>query len=142
MFSFLIYYSIIRQPLLTYSESTGLFKETRICPLIEIVVNLVLSFVLIKYLDIFGILIGTLVAFLVSEFILKPIIIFKELYKTSSKKYYLQCLKLFIIFLLTSTLEYFIFININIAIENIFIWFLVFLIVFIINFIITLIIYV
>ena len=83
-----LFYTIIRMPINTYMNSAGLFKETRLCPIIESVVNLVLSFILIQVMGLPGVLFATFIAYLVSDYFIKPIIIYKQVFTTSAKKYY------------------------------------------------------
>lgn len=88
LFTLVLAYNIIRIPLITYTEGGGLFKETKICPIIESVVNLSLSFILIKRFGINGCLLGTLISLIVSEYIMKPTIVFKKLFDRSAIEYY------------------------------------------------------
>lgn len=88
LFTISLIYSIIRIPLVTYTEGGGLFKQTKICPIIECIVNLALSIILIKYLGISGCLLGTIISLIISEYLIKPRIIFKELFKKDVFEYY------------------------------------------------------
>ena len=100
LFAIILAYSIIRIPLLTYSEGAGLFKETRICPIIESIINLTLSVILVNFWGINGCLIGTIVSLVVSEYFIKPHIIYKNVFNTKVNEYYKQNFKFFIILLL------------------------------------------
>lgn len=88
MFTIILIYNIIRLPLVTYTEGAGLFKETKICPIIESIVNLTLSLVFIRFLGIVGCLFGTIISLIVSEYIIKPKIIFRKVFKKSVFEYY------------------------------------------------------
>lgn len=83
-----LFYTIIRMPINTYMNSAGLFKETRMCPIIESIVNLSLSFILIQVIGLPGVLFATFIAYLVSDYFIKPIIIYKKLFSEPVKKYY------------------------------------------------------
>lgn len=103
LFTAVLVYNVIRIPLLTYTEGAGLFKETKICPIIESVANLALSIVLIRFYGINGCLIGTIVSLIVSEYLIKPAILYKRLFKESVKNYYLMNIKFVILLILQIT---------------------------------------
>ena len=88
LFTLILIYNIIRIPLITYTEGGGLFKETKICPIIESIVNLLLSIILISIYGINGCLIGTFISLVVSEYVIKSKIIFKKLFDQKATKYY------------------------------------------------------
>ena len=100
LFSMVLIYNIIRMSLVTFTEAAGLFKETKICPIIEAVVNLILSLILVKPLGIEGLLIGTFLALLISEFFIKPHIIFKKIFNKSGLEYYKISYKFIIILII------------------------------------------
>ena len=104
LFSLVLIYNIIRIPLITYTEGGGLFKETRICPIIESVVNFSLSLILISFFGIDGCLLGTLISLIVSEYIIKPNIVFKKLFSKGPIEYY----KINITFILALIIQLFI----------------------------------
>lgn len=85
-----LFYYIIRMPLTAYTNAAGLFKETRLCPIIECVVNLCLSLLLIHQFGIVGILAGTFIAYLVSDYFIKPVIIHHKLFDEKVTSYYLR----------------------------------------------------
>lgn len=83
-------YFIIRMPTNTYVNSAGLFKETKICPIIESVVNLILSFALIQVMGLPGVLFATFIAYLASDYFIRPIIVYQKLFKVPVKGYYIR----------------------------------------------------
>lgn len=82
------FYMIIRMPTNTYVNSAGLFKETRICPIIESVVNLTFSLILVNVLGLPGVLIATFISYIISDYLIKPRIVYKKLFTKSVKEYY------------------------------------------------------
>ena len=88
LFTLVLIYNIIRIPLTTYTEGAGLFKETKICPIIESIVNLGLSLILIQFWGINGCLLGTFISLIISEYIIKPSILFKKIFNRKSIAYY------------------------------------------------------
>lgn len=65
----------------------GIFYQDRYVPIIQAVVNIVASIVLIKLIGLAGVYIGTVIQGMVST-IIKPLIIYKELFGKSSKEYF------------------------------------------------------
>lgn len=84
------FYYIIRMPFRTFVTSAGLFKETKMLPVIETVVNLTLSVVLIQWLGVAGVLIATFIAYMVSDYFIRPVILYKVLFKRTSRVYFVK----------------------------------------------------
>lgn len=139
LFVFLLFYTIIRIVLNNFVSAAGLFKETLICTFLEIIINLIFSLALIKYLGIAGLLIGTSLSLVISEFCIKPFVLNKNLFKNRIYVYYLDCLKYSLFVILIYILFYLLISNINIS--NLFYWFLIGVLIFIINFVLTFIYY-
>lgn len=140
LFSAILTYNIIRIPLITFTEAAGLFKETRICAILEAVINLVLSLILVHFLGMVGLLIGTLSSLIISEFLIKPKIIFNNVFDKKSKEYYKLCYKFILIILLEMLLVYYI--KFNIGISSLLSWLIYSLIFIVLNVIILLFIYI
>lgn len=128
LFVFILFYSIIRIVLNTFTSAAGLFKETLICTFTEIIINLFLSLILVKKIGMCGLLIGTSLSLVISEFCIKPIILNKAVFKNSICIYYIDCLKYMVFVIIIYVILNFLisFININ----NLFIWFIVGILVF------------
>ena len=97
LFTGVLIYNIIRIPLMTYTEGAGLFKKTKICPILESIINLILSIILVNICGINGCLVGTVVSLFISEYLIKPNIIYKNIFKEKVKNYYLMNMKFIII---------------------------------------------
>ena len=121
LFIFLVFYSIIRNNLNIYTNAAGLFKETIICVILEIVINLSLSLVLVHYIGITGVLLATTIAYIVSEYLIKPFILNKHVFNDNIGKYYKDSF----IYVIYIVLFGFLFSKLTslIYIKNIFIWF-------------------
>ena len=136
LFVFLVFYSIIRTIFNIFVTAAGLFKETIICVYLEIGINLTLSLVLIQYLGITGVILATAIAYIISEYILKPSILNKHIFNKKISIYYKDCLFYLFIVIVNIILVYF---SQNILIvSNYFNWILYSGIVFILNLVITL----
>lgn len=114
MFTLILAYNIIRIPLVTYTEGAGLFKKTKICPIIESIVNLSLSLILIHVFGINGCLLGTIISLIVSEYFIKPKIIYKELFNNNCNEYYKDNIKFIFLLILEILASVFAFNNISV----------------------------
>ena len=70
-------------------SAAGLFYPDRYVPIIEAVINLVLSLILAMQYGLVGVLAGTLVSFLLCSFWTKPFFVYKEVFDIPFKKYIL-----------------------------------------------------
>lgn len=70
-----------------FKVSGGIFYQDKYVPFIQAVVNITVSIILIRFIGLAGVYIGTVVQGTVST-IIKPIIIYKELFGRSSKEYF------------------------------------------------------
>lgn len=84
------FYFIIRMPFGIYVTSAGLFKQTRILPIMESIVNLFLSLILIQKIGVAGVLLATFAAYMISDYFIRPVIVYKNVFKRSSKSYYMK----------------------------------------------------
>lgn len=105
LFTVVLIYNVVRIPLITYTEGAGMFKETQMCPIIESIINLTLSIILVNVWGINGCLIGTIVSLIISEYLIKPNIIYKKIFNKDVKEYYLINSK-FIIMIVLQLLLY------------------------------------
>lgn len=87
---FLSYARIVNS---SFINACGLFVRDKIRPLIEAVVNLVVSVVLVEKIGVIGIFIGTVVSCLVTVWWREPYILYHELFKVSLKEYMWEYLK-------------------------------------------------
>ena len=140
LFIFNLMYGIIRIILNVFSAAKALFKETLICTYLEAGINLTVSLILIlSGAGISGLLLGTSISMIVSEYLIKPSILNKHIFKDKISIYYFDSLLLFFIIALNS----FIFKTINnlLTYPNLLVWFIYGFIIFILNFVLTYFIY-
>ena len=83
-----LYVDMIRSSALTFKMVSGIFVQDRYVALITGIVNLTVSLVLVKYLGLAGILLGTSIAFLTTNSWNWPRLIFKNLFHKSPMLYY------------------------------------------------------
>lgn len=68
--------------------TAGIFHEDRFAPLIQAVINLGISLVLVQYLGISGVFIGTLISSLLVPFWYTPLLVYKKLFHLPIRLYY------------------------------------------------------
>lgn len=130
-FTLCMFSYIIRQPISTFVTADGLFKETKKCALADTIINLILSFVLLYFIGIPGVLIATAISVFISEYILKNKVIHQELFKQKIRYFYYKSIKYFLILFIDFGLFYLI-IN-NIVFNSLSFWFLFYIIYTVIN---------
>lgn len=81
-----LFLSIISRPFLLIRDSKALYKETKLIATFEAIINLGLSIILVKYFDIIGLLMGTVISSLMTTNLFYP----KYIYKTVFNKNYLK----------------------------------------------------
>ena len=107
----------------SFRNAYGLFWIAKYRPIIMVIINIAISVVLVQFIGIEGVLIGTLISRLVTTAWLDPYIVHKYGFEISPKSYYIDYLKYLVIFIAISTiLNYFVSM---IAINNIFILILI-----------------
>lgn len=82
------YLTGIRSSIVTFKAKAGLFANDKYIPLIEGIINLILSIVFIKYLGLAGVFLGTTCSYLMLSFWNQPRIVYKEYFKKSVWKYF------------------------------------------------------
>lgn len=99
LFTSTLFLNILYYPLAALISADGLFKENKKHIFICAMINLVLSVILINFFGIDGVLVGTMIAFLVN-IILKSNLISKRIFKntklTNILKYYIIAILLFV----------------------------------------------
>lgn len=130
----LLFFFIIKLSTTTFITASGLFKETKKCAMTDMLVNLILSLALVNFLGISGVLIATIISTFISEYIMKTIILYKNVFKKDVRSFFVNNIKFFVILVI----DFIISINvINVfAINNIINWFIIFMIFTIINFVV------
>lgn len=72
--------------------ASGIFKQDKYVSILQAIINIVVSIIAVKLIGISGVYIGTIAQGLVAT-IIKPIIIYRELFKLSSKEYFIDSIK-------------------------------------------------
>lgn len=82
------YYLVgINQVPVTVQSAAGIYKYDKFIPLVEAFINLVISIILVQFMGLSGVLLGTLISYLLPLFI-KPFIVFKHVFDRSILDYF------------------------------------------------------
>lgn len=125
-FTAILFLYIVKMATNIFVNSKGLFKETRYCALTDTIVNLILSLTLIKIIGIPGVLIATAISVFIAEYIMKTVVIYKNIFNIKPWKHFISNTKFFVIYILDTLLGFYIISQF--AITNIFTWFGIFII--------------
>lgn len=87
----------IRTSALTFKVKSGIFRQDRFTPLLQGLINLVLSLIFVQFWGITGVLLGTTVSVLSIGFWQFPRLIYKHAFKQPLKKYFIMYAKYSII---------------------------------------------
>lgn len=93
------YLTGMRVPVETVKSAAGLYDVDKFTPLIQAIVNLVFSIILVREMGLIGVFIGTIISSIVLPTWQRPYIIYKYVFKTSSKPYF----RSFLIYLIVLT---------------------------------------
>jgi len=101
-----------QMPLDTVKESLGFYKKDRYIPVLQAIINILLSIVLVNFIGFNGIIVATTISYLVTVFWNKPFVIYKYLFEKSCFNYFINQIKymvtlVFMYFCTYSILNYF-----------------------------------
>lgn len=81
----------IRRIILTYKDAAGIWWEDRLRPYVMIIVNLTSNLILVKFIDLNGVILSTIISMLIS-IPWENYTVFKYIFHASSKQYYCRLL--------------------------------------------------
>lgn len=102
IFSF--YFQCIAHPMWMFRETSGLFKEIKLCVLSMALLNIIFSYFLGEYLGLTGIIGATVLSRLITLFWYEPIVLNRNIFHTGIVKYWGKWIKYFSVSLLTMIL--------------------------------------
>ena len=121
-FSLILFMYIIKLNTILFVNAGGLYKETKHCAMVDTCINLILSLLLVHLIGMSGVLFATSFSVFVAEYIMKTIVVHKNVFNSSPVPYFLNNIKFFIIFILDLIGGYYLVSLFNI--EHLGIWFL------------------
>ena len=86
----MLYLSCSLQPLFCYREALGLYRKTKYVMLASALINIVLSIIMGKWFGLAGILYASIIAMLVTYLWYEPVLMYKECFEVSSRRYFVQ----------------------------------------------------
>ena len=89
----------MRQSVLTFRTATGTFYNDRWKPLVEGIMNIILSIVFVKTMGVSGVIVATIATNLLICHIVEPFVLYKNAFSVSPKRYY--CKNYFMITIFT-----------------------------------------
>lgn len=84
------YINMLKRAIAIFRETTGLFKYGKYSFLISAALNILFSIILGNLFGIFGILLATIIARVLSDLWYEPFALFKKIFKQDIKKYFLD----------------------------------------------------
>ena len=107
-----------QMPLDTIKEAEGFYKKDRYIPIIQAIINIILSIILAGKMGLNGVLLGTTISYLLTVFWIKPLLLDKYIFEEKSTSYFLNQFKyvitIIIIYLVSSGIIHYINLPINI----------------------------
>lgn len=82
------YFSSMRGSLEQFQEGSGNFYQDRYAPICEAIINLTTSLILVKYLGILGVFIGTLISNFTVIFWTKPYVVYRYVFNKKISEYF------------------------------------------------------
>ena len=107
-FGIYIYADSIRRSITIYKEAAGICKEDKYVYIVMILINLIVSIVLCKFIGISGVILGTAISYLYLIFYSYPKYIFKKIFDRPISEYYKEKICFILIMIVTSLTNYFI----------------------------------
>ncbi|WP_214760002.1 hypothetical protein [Exiguobacterium sp. s146] len=81
------YLSSMRRSVLSYRNALGLYYQDRYKPLVEVVINLVSSYIFIQFYGLAGVFLGTILSTLATSVWIEPYILYKYYFKKNLLNY-------------------------------------------------------
>lgn len=86
--TFNFYLNVMRQPVNVYKNTKGLFWQDRFKPIIESMINLLVGILLVKYVGVLSVLLGTTISAMFAGLVIEVRIIYRYGFEVSSWEYY------------------------------------------------------
>lgn len=107
------YFSAMRGSVEQFQSGSGKFYQDRYAPICEIIINLITSLILVKYMGIAGVFIGTLISNFTVIFWTKPYVVYKYIFNEKLSKYYKIYFKYLLISLVPLIITNFLTVNLR-----------------------------
>ncbi len=74
----------------TFKDSMGLFRHDRYKAIVQAALNIVISLILVKYMGVIGVFLGTTISMILTTFWVEPYVLYKYGFKGRCRKYFLH----------------------------------------------------
>lgn len=130
-FCLILFSFVVKQCTTVFATAGGLYKETKKAAITDAIINLVLSLSLVHFIGISGVLIATAVSVFIAEYGMKTIVVHRHIFNKSAKCFFLKNIKFFVMYFIDLYAGYKIIQLFDI--NNLLIWFVIFIAYTIIN---------
>ena len=98
----------LQMVLATFRNAMGLFQQGKYRPLFGMIINIVASIILVQKYGIYGVILGTIIANLLTYMWFDPYIIYKHGFHMDVKKYYIKNILYFMMVCISATICYYV----------------------------------
>lgn len=98
-------------------DASGTYDVDKYVPLLQAIINIVVSVALVIKFGIFGVVLGTIISNIVLPCWNKPYIVYKYVFNTSVKRYYINYLKNILVYIFIAFVTYFVISHINLKLS-------------------------
>ena len=96
-----------QMPLDTVKEAFGFYSKDKYIPIIQSIINVVVSIVLAIYIGFDGVILGTTVSYLSTVFWIKPYMLYRYIFKESCFKYFLDNIRYVLVIIFIYFINYY-----------------------------------
>jgi O-antigen/teichoic acid export membrane protein len=107
----------------TFKDAAGIFYEDRMVPIVESILNIVFSIVLVKFLGLAGVFLGTLISGIVLWCYSYPKYVYKKVLNRKYEDYAKETIGYILLFIIIASISYYI--SLKFVISNLFLSFVV-----------------
>ena len=97
----------MRRSMMVFREATGNYSKDKISPIIESIINIIVSIVFVKICGVAGVFIGTIVSSLCTNFWLEPLVVSNESFTLKLMDYFKIYFKYLIVVVISISISYF-----------------------------------
>lgn len=106
LFAGILYFILVREPVMVVRDTNGLFKESKKFAILEAVLNFSFSVIGVYFYGITGALIVTFMTYLVSDLMMNARLVYKAVFNLTISKYYIMYLSKLVVALSIGLISY------------------------------------
>ena len=110
----------MRQSIDSIKDASGTYDQDKYIPIIQAVLNIIISVALVKPLGILGVVLGTFISNILLPCWNRPYVIYKYVFKSSPRNYYINYIKNLIVVFIISFISYYAitYLNLKVSLIN------------------------